>query len=78
MDVRILGPLEVRLDGRPVELGTGRRGALLAILVLNRGRVVSSDRLVAELWGGSPPATAAKGLQNLVVQLRKALGAHES
>jgi DNA-binding SARP family transcriptional activator/DNA-binding beta-propeller fold protein YncE len=76
VDVRILGPLEVWVDGRRVELRGGRQRALLALLVLNRNSVVSSDRLVDELWGEQPPPTAAKMLQNLVVQLRKALGEH--
>lgn len=76
LEVRILGPLEVWVDGRRVELGGGRQRALLALLALNRNRVVSSDRLVDEFWGDGAPPTAAKIVQNLVVQLRKALGDH--
>jgi YVTN family beta-propeller protein len=73
MEVRILGPLEVWAGGRQLDLGGGRQRALLAILALNRNRVVSSDRLIEELWGERAPPTAAKGLQNLVAQLRHAL-----
>ena len=75
MQVRILGPLEVSDDGRVVELGAGRQRALLALLALHAREIVATDRLIEELWGGSPPPTAAKALQNLVSQLRRSLGA---
>ncbi|HEX4759728.1 MAG TPA: helix-turn-helix domain-containing protein, partial [Thermoleophilaceae bacterium] len=55
-------------------LGGPRQKALLAILLLHHGEVVSSDRLIDELWGERPPATAAKTLQGYVSHLRKALG----
>ena len=45
-EFRILGPLEVLHDGRPVELGGQRQRALLAALLLHHGQVVSTDRLV--------------------------------
>lgn len=73
MRVGILGPLEVWEDGRPLELGAGRQRALLALLVLHADEVVSSDRLIEELWNGDAPATAAKVVQGYVSQLRKAL-----
>jgi DNA-binding SARP family transcriptional activator/streptogramin lyase len=73
VEVRILGPVEVWVDGKPVDLGVRQR-ALLALLVLHRGEVVSTDRLIGELWAKGPPPTAAKVLQNLVSQLRRALG----
>ena len=47
---------------------------MLAILLLRRGEAVSSDRLIDQLWGERPPATAAKTLQGYVSHLRKALG----
>ena len=75
MEIRILGPLEVSDDGRVVELGAGRQRALLALLALHAREIVATDRLIEELWGGSPPPTAAKALQNLVSQLRRSLGA---
>ena len=49
--------------------------AVLAILLLRANEVVSSDRLVEELWAGAPPASAAKGLHVHVSRLRRALGA---
>lgn len=74
LDFRILGPFEVVEGQRAVALGAPKQRALLAILVLRRGEVVSSDRLIDQLWGERPPATAAKTLQVYVSHLRKALG----
>jgi DNA-binding SARP family transcriptional activator len=73
MEFRILGPLDVEDDGRAVELGGTRQRALLAILLLRRGTLVSAGRLIEELYGAEPPATAAKSLQAHVSRLRKAL-----
>jgi DNA-binding SARP family transcriptional activator len=75
LEFRILGPLEAVDDGRAVPLGGAKQRALLALLLLEGGRVVSSDRLLEALWAGEPPATATASLQNFVSQLRKALGA---
>jgi DNA-binding SARP family transcriptional activator len=73
MQFRLLGQLEVVDRGHPVEIGGGKRRMLLALLLLNANKVVSSDQLVDELWGESPPATAAKSLQVSVSRLRKDL-----
>jgi DNA-binding SARP family transcriptional activator/tetratricopeptide (TPR) repeat protein len=73
VEFRILGPLEVLDDGRPVALPGGRGRALLALLILHAGEVVSADRLIDELWGESPPPTATTALQGLVSALRKRL-----
>jgi DNA-binding SARP family transcriptional activator len=75
MDYQILGPLEVREGGRLVALGGDKQRALLAILVLHRNEVVSADRLIDELWGESPPASAIGTLQAYVSRLRKMLDA---
>ena len=75
VEFAILGPLEARADGEPVALGGPKQRAVLAILLLDAGRVVSLDHLVDALWAGEPPATAVASLQNFVAQLRKALGA---
>ena len=71
---RILGPLDVVDREQAVLLGGPKQRALLAILLLRRGEAVSSDRLIDQLWGERPPATAAKTLQGYVSHLRKALG----
>ena len=72
-DVRLLGPIEVTLDGRPVELGATKQRAVLAILALRANAVVSVDELVEGLWGEEPPASATKLVQHYVSQLRKLL-----
>jgi DNA-binding SARP family transcriptional activator/streptogramin lyase len=74
MEFRILGPLEVIDEGRPVVLQRGKQLALLAYLLLHPNELVSADRLIDALWGHQPPPTAAKILQNAVSQLRRALG----
>jgi DNA-binding SARP family transcriptional activator len=75
LDFRILGPLEVSDETRLVALGGPRQRALLAILVLEAGRLVSTDRLVDLLWEREAPKTATASLQNSVARLRRALGA---
>jgi DNA-binding SARP family transcriptional activator/ABC-type branched-subunit amino acid transport system substrate-binding protein/DNA-binding beta-propeller fold protein YncE len=78
MEFRILGPLEVSDEGRPVEIGGPKQRALLAILLLHANRVVSRDTLIDDLWGETPPPTAGKTLQAHVSRLRRALnGADE-
>ena len=74
MEFRILGPLEVVRDGESVVLGATQQRALLAVLVLHRGEMVSIDRLVDELWGERASATAAKTVHVYVSRLRKQLG----
>jgi DNA-binding SARP family transcriptional activator/streptogramin lyase len=71
---RILGPLEVQDDGMDLPLGTGRQRALLGLLLVQDNGLVSSGRLIEELWAGQPPATAQKALHGYVSQLRRALG----
>src|SRR5947209_15474 len=75
LEFRLLGPVEAVVDGRPVALAAAKPRALLAVLLLDRNRVVSVGRLVEDLWGDEPPETATKALQGYVSQLRKALGA---
>ena len=76
MDFLILGPLELRNGSEPIPLTGARQRGLLALLLLHRNEVLGSDRLIDELWGAAPPPTAAKALQNAVLQVRRALGEH--
>jgi DNA-binding SARP family transcriptional activator len=75
MDFCILGPLEVRASGERLALGGPKQRALLAILLLNADRVVSSDHLVEALWADKPRAAARHALEVNVSRLRKTLGA---
>src|SRR3954453_10034731 len=63
MEFRILGPLEVLSDGRPLDLGGQKPRALLALLLLEANRVLPRDALIDALWDESPPETARKALQ---------------
>jgi DNA-binding SARP family transcriptional activator len=74
LEFRILGPLEVLSDSRPLALTGNRQRAVLAYLLLHAGELVSTDRLVDAIWGEHPPRTAATSLQNAIGQLRKVLG----
>jgi DNA-binding SARP family transcriptional activator len=74
MEFRLLGPLEVADGERTVAIGAGKRRSLLALLLLRPNEVTPADRLIDELWGERPPATAPKSLQVYVSQLRKELG----
>ncbi len=74
LEFRILGPVEVWENGTEHAVRGAKQRALLALLLLESGRVVSSDRLIDKLWGERPPPSAAASLQNFVSQLRKILG----
>ncbi|MBM7863766.1 AfsR/SARP family transcriptional regulator [Lentzea nigeriaca] len=74
LEYRMLGPLELRRAGSPVELGGERQQKLLAVLLLNPGSVVSFDRLVDELWD-DPPQTARRQVSNAAAGVRRVIGA---
>lgn len=74
MKFGVLGPVEVWNGEQRVAMPAGRQRALLAYLLLNRNTVVSTDRLIDELWPATAPATAAKIVRNLVSELRKLIG----
>ncbi|MEU8381261.1 BTAD domain-containing putative transcriptional regulator [Streptosporangium sp. NPDC048865] len=74
----ILGPTRIRLDGgRAVVVGGQGMRALLVMLLLDAGRVVTTERLIGGLYGDDPPAGAANALQSQVSRLRRALGVQE-
>ena len=71
----ILGPLEAADEGgRGLVLGGRTQRSVLAILLLHANEVVARDRLIDELWSGSPPASAATSLHAHISRLRRALG----
>jgi DNA-binding SARP family transcriptional activator/tetratricopeptide (TPR) repeat protein len=78
LDVRLLGPVAVYRDGDLLALRGAKGRALLAILALHAGRVVSADSLVEALWGEIPPPTARTGLQMQISKLRKLLSAADT
>jgi DNA-binding SARP family transcriptional activator/pimeloyl-ACP methyl ester carboxylesterase len=71
VEFRVLGPLEVTADGQTLRLAGARTRAVLAMLLVHANQVVSSDRLIEELWPGQP--RAADSLQVRLSELRKVL-----
>src|SRR6478609_2925826 len=71
--IGVLGPLSVRVHGDPVNLGGRRQSAVLVALLVERGRVVSTDALITAVWAGQPPAAPQAALQAYVSHLRKRL-----
>lgn len=76
IDFRVLGPLEVYLDGRPVALGTPKQRKLLSVLLLHANAAVSVDRLSDQIWDEKPPSTPGRSVQVYVSNLRTSLGSH--
>jgi DNA-binding SARP family transcriptional activator/tetratricopeptide (TPR) repeat protein len=70
---RLLGPLEVTIDGRRLTL-TGQQRALCAALLLDANHLVTVDRLVDMLWDERPPAAAAARVRSLIAEIRRLLG----
>ncbi|MEV5106815.1 BTAD domain-containing putative transcriptional regulator [Streptomyces massasporeus] len=73
-EFRVLGPLEVLRDGRPVRIDAAKVRLLLAALLAEANQVVTVETLVNRLWGENPPGRARNTLQNYVLRLRRALG----
>jgi DNA-binding SARP family transcriptional activator len=69
MEYRVLGPVEVLADGRPVVIGGPKPRSLLVLLLLNAGRVVPTTQVIEALWGGRPPMSGATRVQGVVSQL---------
>jgi peptide/nickel transport system substrate-binding protein len=77
LEFRILGPLEVLLDGVPIRIGGPRQRALLALLLSSANRVVSRDRLIEELLRDQPVEAADRALRVQVSRLRKVFASHD-
>jgi DNA-binding SARP family transcriptional activator len=73
VEFRILGPLEALEDGSPLPLGRLKERTVLAVLLLHANEFVSRERLIDELWGVAPPATARKAVNVYISKLRKTL-----
>ncbi|MFM9614558.1 BTAD domain-containing putative transcriptional regulator [Streptomyces niveiscabiei] len=71
LSFQVLGPLKVRVDGRPLLLRSARQRTVLAVLLLTPGRAVSVDALADAVWHGRPPVTARNQIAICVSALRK-------
>jgi DNA-binding SARP family transcriptional activator len=74
VELGVLGPLQVRKDGVPVVIPGAKPRAILTMLGLHSGSIVSAETLIELLWGDDPPRTAAKALPTHISSLRRALG----
>src|ERR1700754_636838 len=74
VELGVLGPLQVRQHAAPVTIPGAKPRAVLTMLGLHCGSVVSADTLIALLWGDDPPRTAGKALQTHISSLRRTLG----
>ncbi|TCC33166.1 AfsR/SARP family transcriptional regulator [Kribbella speibonae] len=72
VEIRVLGPVEVMVGGRPASLGGQRAHQVLAALLMEAGRAVSADELIDAVWDESPPASARTQLSIQVSTLRRA------
>jgi len=72
LEFRVLGPLEVDAD-QPVALGGSQQRLVLVLLLLSSPEAISADRLIDELWGERPPASAPHAVQVYVSGIRKLL-----
>jgi DNA-binding SARP family transcriptional activator len=70
----VLGPVVVRCGGVALPVARGKQRAVLAVLLLNAGRVVSVGEIAETLWGPAPPPSASATVRNYVKRLRRVLG----
>lgn len=74
----VLGPLQVKREDQLLEVRAPMQLALLAVLLIDAGEVVTDEQLIEELWRGNPPVSAANTLQSLVLRLRRRLAEDNS
>ena len=74
VEYRVLGPLEVLVEGRIVDVGPPRHRGVLVLLIVHANTVVPADHLIEALWGDGPPSSAGNLVQGAVSGLRKTLG----
>ncbi len=75
IDLRILGPLEIVVDGQVRQMPGGKPKGVLAVLLINRNRVVPSSAIADAIWDGEPPPTYPAILQVYISTLRRSLRA---
>jgi SARP family transcriptional regulator, regulator of embCAB operon len=75
VEIKLLGAVEACADGIALPLGGPRQRAVLADLALHAGHLVAADRLIDDLWGEQPPASAKHTLETYISRLRHLLSA---
>lgn len=76
IDIRILGPVELAVDGTPVHIGGDRPLTLLAALAIDIGHAVPVDRLIIDVWNDDLPEAADADLQSHISRIRSVIGPH--
>jgi len=70
--ISALGPLRVESPEGKRRVGGPRQQAVAAVLLVNRGQPIRTERLIDEVWGESPPVSVRSSLQSYVSNLRRA------
>jgi DNA-binding SARP family transcriptional activator/tetratricopeptide (TPR) repeat protein len=73
MEIQLLGDLQIWHEGRQVELGGQRQQCVLAVLLLNPGQVVATEKIIARAWPAEPPVTATNLVTSYISRLRRTL-----
>ena len=74
MDIRVLGPIEVYVDGKDVTPTSPNQRTVLAVLAAHPDHHVRADTLIDALWGSDPPPSADRTLRSYVSRLRAVVG----
>ncbi|MDW5328548.1 AfsR/SARP family transcriptional regulator [Plantactinospora sp. KLBMP9567] len=73
VEIQLLGPLQVVADPKPLSVGTPKQQAVLAMLAIRPGRMVTLEELIDELWPEAAPASAVANARGYAASLRRAL-----
>ncbi|HEX4746499.1 MAG TPA: BTAD domain-containing putative transcriptional regulator, partial [Gaiellaceae bacterium] len=76
LEFRVLGPLEASVDGEALQLGSAKQRTVLATLLVSAGEIVPAERIVDELWGESPPASAEHTVTVYISRIRRLLNGY--
>lgn len=74
MELNVLGRLEIRAEGEPVELRAKKAGALLAYLAVEHRRPITRERLATLLWGGTSDERARHNVRQALSKIRRTCG----
>ncbi|HVQ95048.1 MAG TPA: BTAD domain-containing putative transcriptional regulator [Mycobacteriales bacterium] len=72
-EFRVLGPVQVWAAGQPVDAGQPRQRGVLAALLIDAGRLVTTETLIDRVWGAAPPARARDALYPNITRIRRVL-----
>jgi DNA-binding SARP family transcriptional activator/tetratricopeptide (TPR) repeat protein len=71
VEFQLLGDLQVRVGGEPVELGTMKQRLVLAVLLVDAGRTVSAEALIDRVWDEELPGEARSALYTYIARIRR-------